>query len=75
MPAAAHMARRPLRISLVAKSFCDAAVLPKLRGLKPKSPGARSPDLRPSVMAMPENTVSAIQKNVINLANRFSSSD
>lgn len=51
------MARRPLRISLVAKSFCDAAVLPKLRGLKPKSPGARSPDLRPSVIAMPENTV------------------
>lgn len=50
------MARRPLRISFVAKSFCDAAVLPKFRGLKPKSPGARSPDLRPSVMATPEST-------------------
>ena len=57
MPAAAHMARRPLRISLTARSFWEAEVLPKLRGLKPKSPGARSPDLRPSVMAMPEKTV------------------
>jgi len=56
MPAAAHMARRPFLISLRAKSLAVAGVLPKFSGLKPKSPGARSPDFLPSVMAMPPKT-------------------
>mmetsp|Transcript_17441 Transcript_17441/g.38041 ORF Transcript_17441/g.38041 Transcript_17441/m.38041 type:complete len:203 (+) Transcript_17441:281-889(+) len=54
MPAAAHMARRPLRISFRARSLADASVLPMFKGLKLKSPGARLPDFRPSVTANPE---------------------
>lgn len=56
IPAEAHMARRPFRISFNAKSFFDASVFPNPKGLKPNSPGARSPDFFPSVTATPLTT-------------------
>mmetsp|Transcript_11590 Transcript_11590/g.29334 ORF Transcript_11590/g.29334 Transcript_11590/m.29334 type:complete len:203 (+) Transcript_11590:339-947(+) len=63
IPAAPHMAKRPLAISCAFnRSALSASPAKNPRGSNPKSPGARSPDSRPLVAAIPEKASANMMK-------------
>mmetsp|Transcript_10586 Transcript_10586/g.32614 ORF Transcript_10586/g.32614 Transcript_10586/m.32614 type:complete len:202 (+) Transcript_10586:130-735(+) len=64
-PMTAHIARRQCLISLSASS----SVISNSSGLRPKSPGARSPDARPAVVATPDTaSIDAMKMSAATIA-------